>query len=59
MIPRFTVRVNNAHDCVNRHVSGVRDAAVRVNNANGGVNRHISGMKDAACGVNLTCTFIG
>ncbi len=59
MIPRFTVRVNNAHGCVNRHVSGVRDAAVRVNNANGGVNRHISGMKDAACGVNLTCTFIG
>ena len=59
MIPRFTVRVNNAHGCVNRHVSGVRDAAVRVNNANGGVNRHISGMKDAACGVNLRCTFIG
>jgi len=59
MIQRFTVRVNNAHGGVNRHVSGVRDAAVRVNNANGGVNRHISGMKDAACGVNLTCTFIG
>jgi len=51
--------VNNAHGGVNRHVSGVRDAAVRVNKANGCVNRHISGMKDAACGVNLTCTFIG
>jgi hypothetical protein len=59
MIPRFTVRVNNAHGGVNRHVSGVKDAAVRVNKANGCVNRHISGMKDAACGVNLTCTFIG
>ena len=51
--------MNNAHDCVNRHVSGVTDAEVRVNNTNGGVNRHISGMKDAACGVNLRCTFIG
>jgi hypothetical protein len=59
MFQRFTVRVNNAHGGVNRHVSGVRDAAVRVNKANGCVNRHISGMKDAACGVNLTCTFIG
>jgi len=59
MIPRFTVRVNNAHGCVNRHVSGVRDAAVRVNNANGGVNRHISGMKDAACALNWTRTVIG
>lgn len=59
MIQRFTVRVNNAHGGVNRHVSGVRDAAVRVNNANGGVNRHISGMKDAACALNWTCTVIG
>ena len=59
MIPRFTVGVNNAHGCVNRHVSGVRDAAVRVNNANGGVNRHISGMKDAACALNWTRTVIG
>ena len=59
MIQRFIVRVNNAHGCVNRHVSGVRDAAVRMNNANGGVNRHISGMKDAACALNWTRTVIG
>jgi len=38
MIQRFTVRVNNVHGGVNRHVSGVKDAQVRVNNANGGVN---------------------
>ena len=59
MIPRFTVRVNNVHGGVNRHVSGVKDAQVRVNNANGGVNRHISGMKDAECALNWTRTVIG